>query len=64
MDKNDKLLEVYQNSILNEGRNEIQKKLREASASIAKEKIDKKDKNKIMGYIRDAINLLNKTTGF
>jgi hypothetical protein len=46
---------------MNEGRNEIQKKLRSIQASVSKEDIDKKDKNKILGFIRDAINLLNKT---
>jgi ribosomal protein S17E len=44
---------------LNES-SEIPKKLRDISGLISKENIDKKVKNKILGYIRDAINLLNK----
>lgn len=48
---------------MNEGKNEIQKKLRDVQGYISKEDIDKKDKNKILGFIRDALNLINKTYG-
>jgi hypothetical protein len=38
----------------------IQKQLRDVSAMVAKGNMDKKQQNKVMGYIRDAINALNK----
>lgn len=46
--------------LFSDNRKDIAKKLRDISGQIAKEDFDKKEKNKIMGKIRDAINLLNK----
>jgi len=68
-EQDQKLVEAYERVIkgedpksVNEGRNEIQEKLRKISGLIAKEKMDKSERNKILGKIRDAINLLTHMT--
>ena len=74
-EQDQKLVEAYERVIkgedpksVNEGLasgnsiNEIREKLRKISGLIAKEKMDKSERNKILGKIRDAINLLTHMT--